>query len=193
VKRLSRRRSVGETMSSPFIGQIMIFGGNFAPEGWAFCAGQLLPIEENDELFKLIGNVYGGDGVTTFALPDLRGRVPLGQGAGPDLSPYQLGQKVGAESVALTAAQMPSHGHLVNAVNGPGNVNIPASNTLLSGVGGQAAVPGPYQTPAYAPPSRNSTSLGGNSVSSSGGGQAHPNLQPFLAFNFCIAVSVATS
>jgi microcystin-dependent protein len=179
-------------MSSPFIGQIMIFGGNFAPAGWAFCAGQLLSVAENDQLFKLIGNVYGGDGVTTFALPDLRGRVPLGQGLGPGLSPYQLGQKVGAESVALTAAQMPSHGHLVNAVNGPGNVNIPAGNTLLSGVGGQAAS-GQYQTPAYAPPSRNSTSLGGNTVSSSGDGQAHPNLQPFVVFNFCIAVSLATS
>ena len=179
-------------MSSPFIGQIMMFAGNFAPAGWALCDGRLLEISDNDALFKAIGTSYGGDGTVTFALPDLRGRVPLGQGAGPGLSSYQLGQKVGVESVALTAAQMPSHGHLVNAVNGPGNVNIPARNTLLSGVGGQAAS-GQYQTPAYAPPSANQISLAGNTVSSSGDGQPHPNLQPFLVFNFCIAVSVATS
>jgi microcystin-dependent protein len=175
-------------MSSPFIGQIMMFAGNFAPAGWALCDGRLLQISDNDALFKVIGTSYGGDGTTTFALPDLRGRVPLGQGAGPGLSSYQLGQKVGVESVALTAAQMPSHSHLVNAVSGPGNVNIPANNTLLSGVGGQAAS-GQYQTPAYAPPSANRALLGGNSVSSTGNGQPHPNLQPFLVFNFCIAVS----
>jgi microcystin-dependent protein len=179
-------------MSSPFIGQIMMFGGNFAPAGWAPCDGRLLQISDYDALFKVIGTSYGGDGTATFALPDLRGRVPLGQGAGPGLSSYQLGQKVGAESVALTAAQMPSHGHLVNAVSGPGNVNIPARNTLLSGVGGQAAS-GQYQTPAYAPPSAHPISLAGSTVSSSGDGQPHPNLQPFLVFNFCIAVSVATS
>ena len=179
-------------MSSPFIGQIMIFAGNFAPAGWALCDGRLLQISDNDPLFKVIGTSYGGDGTTTFALPDLRGRVPLGQGAGPGLSSYQLGQKVGAETVALTAAQMPSHAHPLNAVNGPGNVNIPASNTLLSGVGGQAAS-GQYQTPAYAPPSAHPISLAGNAVSSTGDGQPHPNLQPFLVFNFCIAVSVATS
>jgi microcystin-dependent protein len=179
-------------MSSSFIGQIMVFAGNFAPAGWALCDGRLLKISDNDALFKAIGTSYGGDGTVTFALPDLRGRVPLGQGAGPGLSPYQLGQKVGAESVALAAAQMPSHGHLVNAVSGPGNTNIPARNTLLSGVGGQAAS-GQYQTPAYAPPSANQVSLAGNMVSSIGDGQPHPNLQPFLVFNFCIAVSVATS
>jgi microcystin-dependent protein len=179
-------------MSSPFIGQIMMFAGNFAPAGWALCDGRLLEISDNDALFKAIGTSYGGDGTVTFALPDLRGRVPLGQGAGPGLSSYQLGQKVGVESVALTAAQMPSHAHPLNAVNGPGNVNIPASTTLLSGVGGQAAS-GQYQTPAYAPPSAHPISLAGNTVSSSGDGQPHPNLQPFLVFNFCIAVSVAIS
>jgi microcystin-dependent protein len=182
----------GVGMSSGFIGQIMMFAGSFAPAGWALCDGRLLQISDNDALFKVIGTSYGGDGTVTFALPDLRGRVPLGQGAGPGLSSYQLGQKVGAESVALTAAQIPSHAHLVNAVNGPGNTNIPANNTLLSGVGGQAAS-GQYQTPAYAPPSANQISLAGNTVSSIGDGQPHPNLQPFLVFSFCIAVSVATS
>jgi microcystin-dependent protein len=176
-------------MSSPFIGQIMIFAGNFAPVGWALCDGRLLPISDNTALFDVIGTTYGGDGTATFALPDLRGRVPLGRGAGPGLSSYQLGQKVGAESVALTPAQMPSHAHVVNAVNGPGNANIPASNTLLSGVGGQAAS-GQYQTPAYAPPGQ-TTPLAGNTVASTGGGQPHQNLQPFLVFNFCIALSSA--
>ena len=179
-------------MSSPFIGQIMIFAGNFAPVGWALCDGRLLPISDNTALFNVIGATYGGDGTTTFALPDLRGCVPLGKGAGPGLSSYQLGQRVGAESVALTPAQMPSHAHAVNAVSGPGNGNIPGGNTLLSGVGGQAAS-GQYQTPAYAPPSGNQTSLGGNTVASTGGGQPHQNLQPFLVFNFCIALSSANS
>jgi microcystin-dependent protein len=178
-------------MSSPFLGQIMMFAGGFAPPGWALCDGRLLEVSDNDALFKVIGTSYGGDGTTTFALPDLRGRVPLGQGAGPGLSSYQLGQKVGTESVTLTAAQMPSHGHLVNAVNEPGNTNIPARNTLLSGVGRQAAS-GQYQTPAYAPPSTRSTPLAGKTVSSNGDGQSRPNLQPFLVFNLCIAVSLAT-
>jgi microcystin-dependent protein len=174
-------------MSSPFIGQIMIFAGNFAPVGWALCDGRLLPVSDNAALFDVIGTTYGGDGTVTFALPDLRGRVPLGKGAGRGLSSYQLGQKVGTETVALTVAQMPSHAHVVNAVSGPGNGNIPAGNTLLSGVGGQAAS-GPYQTPAYAAPSGNTTSLAGNTVASTGGGQPHQNLQPFLVFNFCIAL-----
>ena len=177
-------------MSSPFIGQIMIFAGNFAPVGWALCDGRLLEISDNEPLFRVIGTTYGGDGTVTFALPDLRGRVPLGDGAGPGLSSYQLGQKVGAESVALTPTQMPSHAHPVNAVNAPGNGNIPAGNTLLSAVGGQAAS-APYQTPAYAAPSGNTTSLAGTSVASTGGGQTHQNLQPFLVFNFCIALSGA--
>src|ERR1700730_2079400 len=98
-------------MSSPFIGQIMIFGGQFAPAGWALCAGQMLSVAEDNQLFQLIGTTYGGDGVNTFALPDLRGCVPLGQGQGPGLSSYRVGQTVGVESVTLTTSQMPPHGH----------------------------------------------------------------------------------
>jgi len=149
----------------------------------------MLPIAENAELFKAIGNVYGGDGTTSFALPDLRGRVPLGQGQGRGLSAYQLGQAVGAESVVLTAAQLPSHGHAVSAVDGPGNSNIPADNTVLSGLGGQVAS-GPFQTPAYAPPG-SEIALHPATISAVGGGQPHPNVQPYLAFNFCIALSGA--
>jgi microcystin-dependent protein len=176
-------------MSSPFVGQIMIFAGSFAPAGWAICDGRLLSVEENQQLFNAIRITYGGDGVSTFALPDLRGRVPLGQGEGPGLSPYQIGQTAGAESVLLTTAQLSPHGHIVSAVDGPGNSNTPADNTVLSGLGGQAAS-GQFQTPAYAPPG-NETALHPQSVGMSGGSQGHDNMQPYLAFNFCIALSSA--
>lgn len=176
-------------MSSPFIGQIMIFAGNFIPEGWAICEGQLLSVAENRELFNLIGTTYGGDSVSTFALPDLRGRVPLGQGQGPGLSPHHIGQTVGAEAVTLTTAQLPSQGHIVSAVDGPGNSNMPATNAVLSGLGGQAAS-GQFQTPAHAPPGR-ATPLHPNTVGMTGNSQPHDNRQPYLAVNFCIALSGA--
>jgi len=175
-------------MSSPFAGQIMIFAGNSAPPGWALCNGQLLSAAENAQLFNLIGTTYGGDH-SMFAVPDLRGRVPIGQGQGRGLQPYQIGQTVGAESVHLTTAQLPLHGHVVSAVDGPGNCNIPAGDTLLSSLGGQAAS-GEFQTPAYAPPG-SETALHPNSVGMSGGSQPHDNRQSFLIFNFCIALSGA--
>jgi microcystin-dependent protein len=178
----------GNKMSSPFVGQIMLFAGNFAPEGWAICDGRYLPVGENQALFNVIGTTYGGDH-SMFALPDLRGRVPLGQGQGRGLSPYQIGQTVGAESVPVTIAQLPPHGHAVSAVDGPGNSNIPAKKTVLSGLGGQAAS-GQFETPGYAPPG-NETALHPASVGMSGGGQAHDNVQPYLTFNFCIALSGA--
>jgi microcystin-dependent protein len=174
-------------MSSPFAGQIMIFAGSFAPAGWTICDGRLLSVEENQQLFNAIRTTYGGDGVSTFALPDLRGRVLLGQGEGPGLSPFQIGQTVGAESVLLTTAQLPPHGHIVSAVDGPGNSNTPAGNTVLSGLGGQAAS-GEFETPGYAPPG-NETALQPKSVGMSGASQSHDNMQPYLAFNFCIALS----
>ena len=102
-------------MASPFIGQITLFAGNFAPRGWAFCNGQLLSIAQNTALFSILGTTYGGNGQTTFALPDLRGRVPVHAGQGPGLSNYDLGQQGGAESVTLTTAQMPAHTHPANA------------------------------------------------------------------------------
>jgi microcystin-dependent protein len=176
-------------MSSPFVGQIMIFGGNFAPEGWAICDGRYLSAAENQQLFQVIGTTYGGDH-TMFAVPDLRGRVPIGQGQGRGLSPYQIGETVGAESVHLTTAQLPPHTHGVGAVNGPGNSNVPAGNAVLSGLGGQAAS-GEFETPAYAPPG-NETALHPRSVGMSGGNQAHDNIQPYLVFNFCIALSGAS-
>jgi microcystin-dependent protein len=176
-------------MSSPFVGQIMVFAGNFAPEGWAICDGRLLSAAENQALFNVIGTTYGGDH-SMFALPDLRGRVPIGQGRGRGSSSYQIGQKVGAESVHLTIAQLPPHGHIVSAVEGPGNGDIPAGNTVLSSLGGQAAS-GPFETPGYAPPG-NETALHPGSVGMSGGSLGHDNVQPYLTFNFCIALSGAS-
>jgi microcystin-dependent protein len=177
-------------MSSPFIGQIMIFAGNFAPLGWTLCDGHEEPIAANQQLFHVIGTTYGGDGVTTFAVPDLRGCAPMGQGQGRGMSSYRLGQAVGAEAVVLTTAQLPSHAHMVNAATGPGNSNVPAANTVLSGVGGQAAS-GQFETPAYAAPGHE-TPLNVNTIAATGGGQPHDNMQPYLVLNFCIATSGAT-
>jgi microcystin-dependent protein len=174
-------------MSETFLGQIMVFGGNFAPAGWAICDGRLLPIADNQALFSLIGTTYGGDGQSTFALPDLRGRVPLGVGQAPGLSAYQLGEKVGIEQVHLAIAQLPPHSHPVMAVDAAGNGAVPASNTVLASLGGQASAP-PYQTPAYAPPGTE-TALNGVTVGSAGGSQPHTNIQPYLAINFCIALT----
>jgi microcystin-dependent protein len=175
-------------MSSPFVGQIMIFAGNFAPAGWAVCDGRYLSVDEYQQLFNVIGTTYGG-GNSMFALPDLRGRVPIGQGHGPGQSAYQIAQTVGAESVHLRIPQLPPHAHIVCAVDGPGTGNIPANNTVLSGLGGQAAS-GEFQTPAYAQPG-SETGLHPVTVGMSGGSQPHENRQPFLVFNFCIALSGA--
>src|SRR5437868_3362158 len=112
-------------MSQPFVGEIRMFGGNFAPAGWAFCNGQLLAISENDTLFNLIGTTYGGDGQNTFALPDLRGRVPVHMGQGPGLSNYIIGQNGGVETVTVTIAQIPQHTHPAMAQSEPGNQTSP--------------------------------------------------------------------
>jgi microcystin-dependent protein len=176
-------------MSGPFVGQILIFAGNSAPAGFALCDGSLLSVADNPALFAAIGTSYGGDGNDTFALPDLRGRAPIGQGHGRGLSPYQIGQSVGVEQVELTVAQLPSHSHRVSAVAGPGNAAVPAANTLLSSLGGQAAS-GEFQTPAYAP-TGNQAPLNAVTVGKTGGGEPHSNIQPCLTFNFCIALSGA--
>lgn len=176
-------------MSSPFIGQIMAFPGTFAPDGWAFCDGALLSVSDYQELFNLIGTTYGGDGSETFALPDLRGRVAIGQGHGPGLSSYPVGTMVGQEEVTLTVAQLPPHSHPVHGANTPGNSDVPASNTVLASPGGQAGS-GQYETPAYAPPGVQ-TALNAASVGYAGGHQQYSNLQPYLTMNFCIALTGA--
>src|SRR5689334_21806331 len=123
-------------MAEPFLGQICIFGFNFAPNGWAFCQGQLMPIAQNTALFSLLGTQYGGNGQTTFALPDLRGRVPLGFGQGPGLSPYTIGEQAGVEAVTLVQGQMPQHSHLVSANGNPGPEAGPINNFPAADGGG---------------------------------------------------------
>lgn len=162
----------------PFIGQIMMFGGNFAIRGWAKCDGQLLAISQYSALFSILGTTYGGDGHSTFGLPDLRGRVPIHAGNGPGLSNKALGQKAGHENVTLSEAQIPSHAHgvTINTSSSEGDTAIPGANILAkSGTGG-------YTTQAT------DSTLGGASSTNTGGGQSHTNMQPYLAVTFLIAL-----
>ena len=172
-------------MSEPFLGQITMFGGNFAPRGWAFCNGQLLAISSNTALFSLLGTTYGGDGRTTFGLPDLRGRVPMhsGNSAGPGLTFRTLGTRLGTERETLTISQMPSHNHVatVHCFNGPGNSNVAQNNVWSKDLGVQSAT---YNTNA---PNAQMKS-GAATVGNTGGGQAQNNMQPSLAINFIIAL-----
>ena len=161
----------------PFLAQIMLFGGNYAPRGWAFCDGQLMPIASYNALFSLIGTTYGGDGRTTFALPDLRGRVPCHAGSGPGLTPRQIGQHFGEESVVLSQAQMPSHSHaFMTASSG-----APSARSQNGGSLG----PGDFYVPASEAPT---TQMNPASVGQAGGGQAHDNMQPTLCINYIIAL-----
>lgn len=161
----------------PLLGQIMLFGGNFAPRGWAFCNGQLLQISANTALFSILGTTYGGDGRTTFALPDLRGRVAIHAGTGNGLTPRQIGQASGTETVTLTINQMPAHTHMVNPKysNAPGQIN-PANN-YPANLGAPNAV---YGASGDGP-------MGNAIVSTSGGSQPHENMQPWLCINYIIA------
>lgn len=163
-------------MSQPYIGEIRIFAGNFAPAGWQFCDGTLLPISENDTLFNLIGTTYGGDGQNTFAVPDLRGRIPVHMGQGPGLNNYVMAQAGGVEQVTLTVPQIPNHSHPVMA-----SMDVPVGSTPDGNVTGQAAAKF-YRagTPAVA------ANLG--AVSSVGGSQPHSNMQPYLCVSFIISL-----
>lgn len=160
-------------MAQPFIGEIKLFGGNFAPVGWMFCQGQILQISEYDTLFALIGTTYGGDGQTTFALPDLRGRLPIHQGGG-----FVMGQTGGAESVTLITSQIPSHSHVPLANSGTGTSTNPTNNVW-------AAQPALLQ---YAGPGSANVSLPANTLSNTGGNQPHSNFQPYLCVNFIISL-----
>ena len=168
-------------MSEPFIAEIRIFAGNFAPRGWAFCNGQLLPISQNTALFSLIGTTYGGDGRSTTALPNLQGRAPMHPGNGPGLTSRRLGQRGGVESVTLTEAQMPNHTHGLQAVQ---LTQFTVGNSLTPG-GNHLAPP---QTGNFYTGTANNASMDTNAVTSTGGSQAHNNLQPFLTMNFIIAL-----
>lgn len=166
-------------MSEPFIAEIRIFAGNFAPRGWAFCNGQLLPVSQNTALFSLIGTTYGGDGRTTTALPDLQGRSPMHPGRGPGLTDRRLGEQGGAEAVTLTESQMPGHAHSLRASPDTGDLNAPSSNRSIARSGGGFA---------YQQSSSNLAALDQASSQDAGGSQAHNNLQPYLTINFIIAL-----
>ena len=164
--------------SEPFIGEIFMGGYNFAPRGYALCQGQLLSISQNTALFSLLGTTYGGNGQTTFALPDLRGRVPMGWGQGPGLSPNSLGQVSGTETVTLLVTQMPAHNHLVNAVSEPGDGSSP-QGTFLANSG---ALDKEYKATGTM------VNMNANAVAPAGGSQPHSNMQPYLVLNIYIAI-----
>jgi microcystin-dependent protein len=167
----------------PFLGSLLLVPYNFAPTGWALCNGQLLPISQNNALFSLIGTTYGGDGVSTFALPDLRGRVPISAGQGPGLQPYQIGQSGGAETATLGVTQLPAHNHSVNTVSGAATHKSPENHLLATSTG--ASVAGAPDIYASAQP--NST-LAPNAIGSTGGSQPFSVLSPYLTFNWIIAL-----
>jgi microcystin-dependent protein len=159
-------------MSQPYVGEIRMFAGNFAPNGWMFCEGQLLPISENETLFNLIGTTYGGDGESTFALPDLRGRIPLHQGNG-----VILAETGGAEEITLTVQQIPAHSHPVLATMTVANDAAPAANI--------PAQTGTFDAYQSSPPT---AQMAAQSISPVGGSQPHANFQPYLCLNYIISL-----
>lgn len=164
-----------------FIGDIRLFAGEFAPRGWKFCDGSVLSISVYDTLFALIGTTYGGDGQSTFALPDLRGRVPVGQGAGPGLTSRLIGQSFGSENVTLLATQMPQHTHTLNATTAAA-ASPQAAGHLFAQTGADKC----YGPPPGTDPQPQT--LAANAVSAAGGSQPHNNIMPTMAVNYIIAV-----
>jgi microcystin-dependent protein len=158
-------------VSQPYVGEIRIFAGNFAPYGWMFCQGQVLPIDGNETLFNLIGTTYGGNGQTDFLLPDLRGRLPIHQGGG-----FVLGQPGGVEQVTLTIPQMPAHSHTFAAYTASGNAATPLNNVAAANSADVYFDAGP------------TNAMGSNSISLTGGSLPHDNLQPYLCLDFIISL-----
>ena|SRR5512133_1796023 len=167
-------------MADPFVAEIRIFPFSFAPRGWAFCDGQLLPISQNTALFSLLGTTYGGDGRSTFALPNLQGRAPMHPGQGPGLSPHLVGETGGHETVTLSESELPTHSHTMSAQSGAASSRSPTGRTLAH----------PARGMTYAPPSGNLTSLANDTLAPAGaqGGGAHNNMMPYLTLCFCIAL-----
>jgi microcystin-dependent protein len=175
-------------MSEQFVGEIRMFAGDYAPENWALCNGATLQVSQYQALFSLIGTTYGGDGVSTFALPDLRGRIPIGQGQGPGLTARIIGQKIGTETVVLTPGQIPAHNHLLNAWTGPAAMTTAGAGLLadtssvtVSGVPLTA-----YQTAST--PSISLVTLDTSAIGSTGSSGDHPNMMPYRVINFIIAL-----
>jgi microcystin-dependent protein len=166
-------------MADPFVAEIRIFPFNFAPKGWAFCDGQILPISQNTALFSLLGTTYGGNGKSTFALPNMQGNAPMHPGQGPGLSLHDLGETGGSETVSLLESEIPSHSHAVNAGGNfdVGDSNVPTGNIMAKSASGFAYTP-----------SANLTQMNPVTLSPAGGDQPHNNMQPFLTLNFCLAL-----
>jgi len=164
-------------MADPFVAEIRIFPFNFAPKGWAWCDGQLLPLSQNTALFSLLGTTYGGNGKSNFALPDLQGRAPMHPGQGPGLSLHDLGETGGSETVTLLESETPSHSHGVQVSSQQALENIPVGQNAASGDG----------VNMYAPAS-NLAAMSDQALAPAGGDQPHNNLQPYLTFYFCIAL-----
>lgn len=160
-------------MAQPYVGEIRMFAGNFAPAGWMFCEGQLLPISENETLFQLIGTTYGGDGQSTFALPDLRGRIPIHQGNG-----FLLAETGGVEEITLTVNQIPAHSHPQLANSGVAQSNNPQNNILAASLAGTI-----YNSLNTSPINMNA-----QAISATGGSQPHSNFQPYLCIDFIISL-----
>ncbi|SFB46073.1 phage tail protein [Algoriphagus aquimarinus] len=172
---------------NPFVGQIELFGGNFAPRGWAFCYGQLLAVSEHDALFSLLGTIYGGDGSTTFALPDLRGRCVIGAGHGPGLSDRRQGVRLGGELETMIPNHLPSHTHVLLGNSADGTTNDPAAKSIakssITRERGADSIPanGFIDAAATAP-------MHASNIGASGGDRSHNNMQPSLAVNYIIAL-----
>jgi microcystin-dependent protein len=167
-------------MSSPFVAEIRIFPFNFAPKGWAFCNGQLLPLSQNTALFSLLGTTYGGDGKSTFALPDMQSNAPMHPGQGPGLSLHDLGEMAGSQAVTLLESEIPVHGHTLSAQNQPGQLAAPGPDRTIARSSGGFA----YKAPPFGP----NVQFDPNMLAPSGGSLPHNNMQPYLTLNFCIAL-----
>jgi len=164
----------------PFVAEIRIFPFNFAPKGWAFCDGQILPLSQNTALFSLLGTTYGGDGKSNFALPNLQGNGPIHAGQGPGLSLYDLGQAGGSETVTLLESEIPAHSHAMMAANLPADQAAPTARSMARSVNAFAYVAG-SPAPALVP-------MSDNALTPAGGDQPHNNMMPYLTLNFCIAL-----
>ena len=162
----------------PFVAEIRIFPFNFAPKGWAFCDGQILPLSQNTALFSLLGTTYGGDGKSNFALPNMQGNAPMHPGQGPGLSLHDLGETGGSDTVSLLESEIPSHLHNVTASSQDGTDNHPVNNYPAQGVG----------INLYVNAGTTPVTMNDNAIAPAGGDQPHNNMQPYLTLNFCIAL-----